>query len=228
MRPELKKAAQFIINSYGGKYGAVNWDDCVDVLPFNINHTDGFTCTWGEWCVICFRGSHGNEDWQDNFTFNKQSMAFPPGYHINVHTGFKTQYYTVEYYLKQLVIKHINSPCCKLLICGHSLGGALASLCALDMKTFFYSSHDVTCVTWGSPRVGGKAWARLFNEMVPDSFRYVYRNDIVTKVPNSLMNYYHVGNKIHLSPGGSLIQRLMGNKDDHYPQRYFKAMMEEV
>lgn len=226
MRPEIKQAAQMIINSYGGKYGEVRWDKCTNVEHFNVEHTDGFTCTWDGWYVICFRGSHGEADWHDNFTFQKCETLFPPGYQVNVHTGFMKQYDTVSSYLKQQVIKHMDNMQCKLLICGHSLGGALASLCAVDMQTFFLTTHDITCVTWGSPRVGGRAWARLFNNMVPDSLRYVYRNDIVCRVPTVWMNFCHVGNKIHLAPGGNWLKRIVGDKNDHYPQQYFKAMME--
>ena len=221
MRSEIRKAAHFIVNSYGGKYGAVDWSECTEVTPFCINHTDGFTCKWDGWTVICFRGSHGDEDWQDNFTFNKQEMSFN-GRRVKVHTGFKTQYYTVSYYLRE---KFIMSP--KVLVCGHSLGGALASLCALDLKSG-NPKMDVTCVTWGSPRVGGRAWAKLFNEMVPDSLRYVYRNDIVCRVPTAWMNFFHVANKIHLDPGGSIVRRAVGDKNDHYPQKYFTAVMEGV
>ena len=220
MREEIRKAGQMIINTYGGKYGDTDWTDCKDIEPFSINHTDGFTCTWKDYLVIAFRGSHGNEDWQDNFTFNKQWMAFADGTE-KVHTGFKTQYFTVQFYLSEK-IKQYNMP--KLLICGHSLGGALASLCALDTNWM----APVTCVTWGSPRVGDQGWAKLFNKFVPDSLRYVYRNDIVTKVPTLWMNFKHVGNKIHLNPGGGIPGRIFGAKNDHYPQHYFKHMMEEI
>lgn len=227
MRSEIRKAAQFIINSYGGKYGAVDWSDCSEVVPFCINHTDGFTCRWKEWMVICFRGSHGDEDWQDNFTFNKQEMVFPGGRRVKVHTGFKTQYYTVQYYLSEIVQRYRDQvgEDAYILVCGHSLGGALASLCAADMS---WRAKWITSVTWGSPRVGGRAWAKLFNELAPDSLRYVYRNDIVCRVPTAWMNFCHVTNKIHIGQGGSIIKRAIGDKNDHYPKKYFREIMETV
>jgi predicted lipase len=41
-----------------------------------------------------------------------------------------------------------------VLVSGHSLGGALASLCTLDLKMGKHSSSHVKLITFGQPRVG--------------------------------------------------------------------------
>jgi predicted lipase len=221
MRPEIKASAQLIINSYNGEYGKVDWTDCIEVEPFNIGHTDGYTCRWKDWSVICFRGSHGTADWIDNLTFWKKNMVFGPKLHpkfVKIHEGFKTQYLKVQDYLDKKFYNESN-----LLICGHSLGGALASICALDFK-LTWKPQDLTCITWGSPRVGGRAWAKLFNSTIENSFRYIYKNDIVPKVPTMWMWFKHIKNKIHLNPGGPILNRIFGYDQDHRPDRYFEAI----
>ncbi|KAK7219341.1 hypothetical protein V2G26_007344 [Clonostachys chloroleuca] len=46
-------------------------------------------------------------------------------------------------------------------VCGHSLGGALATLCAL-WCTLRWPDANITCVTIGSPRVGDERFAEEF------------------------------------------------------------------
>ena len=53
----------------------------------------------------------------------------------------------------------------KILITGHSLGGALAQLAAADLKTHFYrQTRNIRLVTFGSPRVYNKVSANIFDE----------------------------------------------------------------
>ena len=52
---------------------------------------------------------------------------------------------------------------------GHSLGGALATLFALDMAS---TLSQLRVYSFGSPRVGDEAFARSFDRRVPNSFRY--------------------------------------------------------
>ena len=62
---------------------------------------------------------------------------------ILVHSGFKTQYQSI----KDKVRQYVSEKCDqyqprKLLITGHSLGGALATLCSLDLIRDSFSSID--------------------------------------------------------------------------------------
>lgn len=65
-----------------------------------------------------------------------------------------------------------NTTCplkCQVYVTGHSLGGALAVLCAYDIiKRNLCSDIEVSleCMTFGAPRVGNRAWARDFNATV--------------------------------------------------------------
>jgi triacylglycerol lipase len=64
-----------------------------------------------------------------------------------------------------------------LYITGHSLGGALATLCALSMK-----DRKPSVVTFSSPRVGDIQFSANFNKLIPDCVRVFNTEDIVPQV----------------------------------------------
>lgn len=61
---------------------------------------------------------------------------------------------------------HCTWPLCALVRC--SLGGALATLCALDLKLNF-GARDVRLYTYGSPRVGNSVFAEWFESQIEAS-----------------------------------------------------------
>jgi predicted lipase len=69
-----------------------------------------------------------------------------------------------------------------LTICGHSLGGALATLLALDVaaNTIF---KNPTIYTYASPRTGDALFARTYNQVLPNTYRIANRVDMVPKLP---------------------------------------------
>jgi predicted lipase len=60
---------------------------------------------------------------------------------------------------------------------GHSLGGALSTLAAFDIKQALLkaSRGDVKllCYSFGAPRTGSHAFARDYNKMVPDTWSII-------------------------------------------------------
>jgi hypothetical protein len=77
------------------------------------------------------------------------------------------------------------SPEKTLYVTGHSLGAALATLCAVDIaaNTAFCSP---SLFTYGSPRVGDPAFAKAFSRYVRSSYRTANLFDIVTYAPPSV------------------------------------------
>lgn len=67
----------------------------------------------------------------------------------------------------------------RLCVTGHSLGGALATLCALEVAASGRAGLSVSLVNFGSPRVGNTAFCELYNRLVPDSVRVVNGADAV-------------------------------------------------
>lgn len=82
-----------------------------------------------------------------------------------------------------------------LTICGHSLGGALATLLSLDVarNTHFSGSNVLQSYTFASPRVGDHAFADAYNKAVPNTFRIANRMDLVSMLPSVFpLPYEHV------------------------------------
>ncbi|KAI5066549.1 hypothetical protein GOP47_0019173 [Adiantum capillus-veneris] len=105
---------------------------------------------------------------------------------------------------------------------GHSLGGALATLCAKWCREVAFPGATIGCVTIGSPRVGNAAFALDFkSRVVMDtglSYRVVNKRDVVPCVPNLLTYpifasaYKHVAQPIYLYEDtlGQMSSRLGG------------------
>jgi len=113
-------------------------------------------------------------------------------------------------------------------VSGHSLGGALAYLCAEDItyNRKIYGLHDNTeicCITFGAPRIGNKRFKEYFNKNVPNTFRISYGNDIVTKIPPVFLNYRHIGKHYDLGPNLKLLHILSAFKD-HEIKNYIGAL----
>ena len=69
----------------------------------------------------------------------------------------------------------------ELHVTGHSLGGALATLAALDLTKQF--NVDTTVYTFGQPRVGNKAFATDYDATVTKHFSVAHGQDPVARVP---------------------------------------------
>lgn len=103
---------------------------------------------------------------------------------IKVHVGFEDAYRSIE----SILMDHCKNED-TVIIAGHSMGGAIATLAAYKLAR---TVSNVTCVTFGSPRVGNRAFAKNFNLIVPNSYRLVHGNDAITKWPKLLSWYRHV------------------------------------
>ncbi len=85
-------------------------------------------------------------------------------------------------------------------ICGHSLGGALATLLGLDVA-LNSACRTPSVYTFASPRTGDHLFASVYGAVVPSSFRIANRHDLVPKLPPILpLPYEHVNTAYELNP----------------------------
>jgi hypothetical protein len=94
-----------------------------------------------------------------------------------------------------------------LLICGHSLGGAAATLffteLLLDDHIQASDESKVRIVTFGSPRTVNKELATRLDQSVAIHLRFVNEQDIISSLPpNQLDMYYHWGKCLFARKGG--------------------------
>lgn len=168
--------------------------------------------------VVAFRGTE-QARWKDLRT---DLMLVPAGLNperiggdfkqeIQVHSGFLSAYDSVRTRIISLIkmlVGYIDDGREMQLkwhvyVTGHSLGGALATLLALELSSSQLAKRGVISVTmynFGSPRVGNKRFAEVYNEKVKDSWRVVNHRDIIPTVPR-LMGYCHVAQPVYLAAG---------------------------
>lgn len=70
-----------------------------------------------------------------------------------------------------------------ITITGHSLGAALATLAAYDIKITFEQAPLVTVISFGGPRVGNQSFRSLVDKQGTKILRVVNPSDLITKVP---------------------------------------------
>ncbi len=94
----------------------------------------------------------------------------------NLHSGFKQAYEAVEIEIQQALNQEslAQKP---LLITGHSLGGALATIAA---KKLIHAGGLAACYTFGAPRVGDEEW---ISDIKTPIYRIVNAADCVTMMP---------------------------------------------
>lgn len=130
--------------------------------------------------IIAFRGTSSRDDVLTDLNISREKlplMGMDKLLWPQVHSGFATQFFSVNKHLEDS-IKDSDD----IIFCGHSLGGALATIGSLYYK-FQYPEKNISCVTFGSPRVGDDQFVFYFNERIKNSLRYVNDNDPVPCLP---------------------------------------------
>ncbi|CAJ0920297.1 unnamed protein product, partial [Mesorhabditis belari] len=87
----------------------------------------------------------------------------------------------------------------EIWITGHSLGAAMAGLCAGYLAELgLVPVNQMKLMTFGEPRTGDKAYAALIDSL-PYSYRIVHNHDPVPHVPLNIENYEHHRTEIYYS-----------------------------
>ena len=124
----------------------------------------------------------------------------------------------------------------RIVIAGHSLGGAVATLVALELTTMGY--RNITVYTFGSPRVFNKEAAAIYEAQVPNTYRFVHAYDAVPTVP-WWWTYTHVGQLVRINAAGDEIPEHKGllglmrgimdhcrrDIEDHHTDKYVAAVV---
>lgn len=170
--------------------------------------------------VIIFRGTdnlcNGIEDARISQVplTNKSYKTFKDA---KVHEGFMNVYKSLRDELRATVLKMLkeDSKLNSIFVTGHSLGGALANLCAVDMD-FYYNQgdgkkvipggYDFNLVTFGSPRVGDAKFANYVNSIprLKRNIRVINQDDIVSQIPVT-SDFIHAGTSANFHAGGKWV-----------------------
>ena len=143
--------------------------------------------------IITGQGTTSMKDWLIDLKIWRTKVSY-----LNntlVHAGFIKHYESVRSDIHVEIERLIKKKKIKKIICTrHSLFGAVATVIALDCAIIY--DIPVSCVTFGSPRVGGPKFVALFDKLVSTSFRCVRHKDPITFTPLPI-RFKHVRGGVH-------------------------------
>jgi predicted lipase len=155
--------------------------------------------------AIAIRGTEGTLEWIHDADFLLVPCPFLTGAG-HTEDGFTAMYESLRTgvaanspsVVKALATLSFPRPVSSVTICGHSLGGALATLLALDVAANSAFKNPAV-YTFGSPRTGDSLFASTYDQVVKNSYRVANRLDIVPTLPPPV-DYDHVLNPHELNP----------------------------
>lgn len=166
-----------------------NLDDMPELCSCE-NDSQMYICNLKNKIIFVFRGTESKLDILTNINIFLTDLILP---HIDylsypkIHNGFYNQFLG----LKDKIDNNIDNMCNKeIYFTGHSLGGALATIASLYYSVK-YKKLNISCITFGSPRVGNERFTYLFDVYVKKSYRYINRYDPIPCIPFS-KNFNHV------------------------------------
>lgn len=162
--------------------------------------------------VVAFRGTRESVDWAiaNLKAFPVLLRDCPEAPDVFVHRGFQR---TLDYGDKTTELRSLDAIIDylkeydllnrKLIITGHSLGGALAVLFAVKLRSWLpdeMHSNLEQVITFGSPAVGLSRFKKFYGNLAEKTIRVVNNADAVPFTPPFF--YKHVGTEIWLQNDG--------------------------
>jgi Lipase (class 3) len=182
-------------------FGETNWK-FYGILAVNTSETNKY--------VLAIRGTEGWEEWFDDFV--STMILVPLNDFGKVGDGFLKIYQTLRVvcpltgedqggesleregsFAKQVAaaIRRCTAEPSNVVLTGHSLGGALATLYVADHIAVQPSGITIPLIcTFASPKVGDYDFAVKFNDLGVTSWRIVDEPDPIPMLP--LVGFYHV------------------------------------
>lgn len=154
--------------------------------------------------VLSYRGSVSVSNWIGNIDVVFNDFALCSG--CQVHAGFLSSWNdSKEQVIAALSQAKTLHPDYTIIFTGHSLGGAISTLAAAELRQQGFSAALVGMLvrhltseltigkyTFGSPMVGNDAFANFVTNQSGGNYRITHAYDIVPKLPGYMLDYRHV------------------------------------
>ncbi|KAH7402534.1 Alpha/Beta hydrolase protein [Pyrenochaeta sp. MPI-SDFR-AT-0127] len=145
--------------------------------------------------VVSFRGSASIDAWRTNLAFDTTSTDICSG--CTAHRGFWNSWVDARDRVTPAVKQAVTDfPSYKVVVTGHSLGAAIATLAAASLRN---SGYTVALYNFGSPRIGGSKISSYISNQPGGNYRVTHWNDPVPKVPLVIMGYVHISPEYYIN-----------------------------
>jgi len=130
---------------------------------------------------VVFRGSSSIRNWIDNIGVIKTD--YPYCSKCEVHNGFyKTEREAFPRIWNDLLLILNQYPTYTVIVSGHSLGAAIATLVTMDLMDL-HGLTNIKMINFGSPRVGNDEFAAYVSQRIVNKSRVTHHKDIVPHCP---------------------------------------------
>lgn len=190
--------AKYCAASYGSVCPRPMGNTLVERVRDEVTGTDGMVVRDDrrKEIVVAFRGTSELMDAITDLLFVLVPLQ-PPGLvrmgQARVHAGFLSAYNAVAPDVLRIVKTQLEThPSYQIIVTGHSLGGAIAPLGAISIRSV-HPHIPIKLFTFGQPRVGNPSFAAYVERLigVHNIFRAVHTFDGVVTLPPRLLGYEH-------------------------------------
>ncbi|KAJ9188540.1 hypothetical protein P3X46_003891 [Hevea brasiliensis] len=154
--------------------------------------------------VIAYRGTATCLEWLENLRATLTCLPFGEGNvgrssngpmvesgFLSLYTSSTATYPSLQTSVREeigRVLEMYGDEPVSFTITGHSLGAALATLTAYDIKSTFENAAMVTAISFGGPRVGNRSFRCQLDNGGTKILRIVNSDDLITKVPGIVID----------------------------------------
>jgi pimeloyl-ACP methyl ester carboxylesterase len=178
----LPRRAQLLACASAQAYTAPEW------RGRTVYNAETDTLAWivesGQDVIVAFRGTAHRRNWHTDIDCRLINVGA-----YRVHRGFL---YALESVIERIGEELDELAGRPLWLTGHSLGGALAMLCARCLQRRVAGVY-----TFGQPRAGDSAFCQSYDSFLGGvTYRVVHADDIVPRLPWLLGHYRHAGQEV--------------------------------
>jgi hypothetical protein len=150
--------------------------------------------------IISHRGTSNIRNWLRDFSYGKTKMTGAPE-GVLLHEGFWGVYQSTAKDLNQYLMTMLDNPQFKgykVVFTGHSLGGAVSTIHAIDMASKVKAKgFEVELYAYHAPRAGNQAFVDYAIAQNITIARYTNRGDLVSHVAPRQFDFVHVPGEFH-------------------------------
>ncbi|KAI8832445.1 Alpha/Beta hydrolase protein [Chytriomyces cf. hyalinus JEL632] len=159
--------------------------------------------------IFAVRGSRTVEEWLNNLQIWKRALPVtnrPTG--VEVHSGFWDVWTQLRPIMEPTLVRYIKAnPGYTVTFVGHSLGGAVTQLAAVDFAARgIVSAQNTQLISFGQPRVGSIEFSQYFSKLgFKQVVRVINKSDIVPHLPPAFLDYRHQYHEYWINKSGVLV-----------------------